>query len=142
MPNRIKLFMALFILIGPRSVFGQQPSRGHLFIAGGAIRGDNDRLFRAFIDLAGGKDRARIAIVPTASRSLVYSRRVVEILTELGIPAAKVAILDITSANAASQVSNPAILEQIRNCTAVFFAGGDQNRLTRAFIAADGNDTP
>ena len=142
-PNitEILILAALFLACSPAAP-GQEARRGHLLIAGGAVKGDNDRLYRAFIDLAGGTERARIGILPTASLSLASSRRVADILTGLGVPPSKVAVIDITPGNAAAQASNPAIVEQILGCTGLFIAGGDQFRITRALVGEGGRDTP
>lgn len=121
---------------------GQEVRRGHLLIAGGGVKGDNDRLFRAFIDLARGTERARIGILPTATLSPASSRRVAGILTGLGVPPAQVAIIDITPGNATAQASNPVIAERILGCTGLFVAGGDQLRITRALVGEGGRDTP
>jgi cyanophycinase len=142
MTKPIGLILATLILGCSPAIASQAAKRGHLVIAGGAVRADNDRLFRAFIDLAGGADKARIGILPTASLTPTSSRRVVDILIALGVPLLKIAVIDITPSNAGAQASNPAIVEQIRECTGLFVAGGDQNRVTRALVGEDDRDTP
>jgi cyanophycinase len=142
MKNQTGLILAAVFLACSPAVPGQEARRGHLLIAGGGVKGDNDRLYRAFIELAGGADRARIGILPTASQSLASSRRVSDILTELGVPLSKVVVIDISPGNAAVQAWNPAIVEQVLGCTGLFIAGGDQSRLTRALVGDGGRDTP
>ena len=46
------------------------------------------------------------------------------------------------AANAEKQASNPEVVEQIARCTAIFFSGGDQRRITRALLKPDGSETP
>jgi cyanophycinase-like exopeptidase len=94
MRSQTGLILAALFLACPPPAPGQEARRGHLLIAGGGVKGDNDRLYRAFIDLAGGTDRARIGILPTASQSPTSSRRVADILTELGVPRPKVAVIE------------------------------------------------
>jgi cyanophycinase len=136
------LTLAALLLACPPAAPGGEARRGHLLIAGGGVKGDNDRLFRAFIDLAGGTERARIGILPTGSLLPATARRVAGILTDLGVPAAQIAIIDITPGNAAAQASNPVTAEQILGCTGLFIAGGDQLRITRALVGEGGRDTP
>jgi cyanophycinase len=136
------LILAVMFLLGSSPAPGQEAPRGHLLIAGGGIKGDNDRLYRTFIDLAGGNERARIGILPTASDALLTSQRVAGILTELGLRPAQVVIFDITPSNAAAQTSNPKVVELILGCSGVFMVGGDQLRITRALVGEGGRDTP
>jgi cyanophycinase len=121
---------------------GQEARRGHLLIAGGAVKADNERFFRAFIDLAGGADQAQIGLLPTASLSPASARSFADVLISSGVPPLKVTVIDILPDNAAAQTANPAIVEQILGCTGLFIAGGDQCRLTRALVGEGGRDTP
>jgi cyanophycinase len=142
MRRRAGLILAVMFLFGSSAAPGQETRRGHLLIAGGGIKGDNDRLYRAFIDLAGGTERARIGILATGATSPNPSRRLAGILTGFGVPPAQVANIDITLGNAATQASSPVIAEQILGCTGLFIAGGDQLRITRVLVGEGGRDTP
>ena len=64
-----------------------------------------------------------------------------ETLVRYGVPAGNIAIIDITAADPA-RAADPAVVEQIRGCTGLFFSGGEQLRITRALIGEDGADTP
>jgi cyanophycinase len=142
MRSQTGLLLAALFLTCSSAAAGQEVPRGHLLIAGGGVKGDNDRLYRAFIDLAGGTERARIGILPTGTLSPATARRVAGILTGLGMPPAQVVIIDITPGNAAARASSPVIAEQILGCTGLFIAGGDQLRITRALVGEGGRDTP
>jgi cyanophycinase len=142
MRTRMGLLLAAVFLASPLASPAQEMQRGHLMIAGGGVKGDNDRLYRTFIDLAGGTERARIGILPPGSMSPATTRRVADILTGLGVPPAQVVIIDITPSNAAAQASNPVIAEQILGCTGLFITGGDQLRITRGLVGEGGRDTP
>jgi cyanophycinase len=135
------LLAALLVACSPAAP-GRESRRGHLLIAGGGVKGDNERLFRAFIDLAGGPERARVGILPAANLTPAPTRQLAATLTGLGVPPANVAVIDITPGNAAARASSPAIVAQILGCTGLFVTGGDQLRVTRALVGERGRDTP
>ncbi|MFT7269147.1 MAG: cyanophycinase, partial [Roseivirga sp.] len=59
------LFLFLFVAnIGLAQSFSEGPRNGHLIIAGGALR--DISVFDKFIELAGGKGKAHVIVVPTA----------------------------------------------------------------------------
>ncbi|MFB9993767.1 cyanophycinase, partial [Deinococcus oregonensis] len=123
-------------------VGGSQAARGSLLIVGGGLRSDNMPVYDAFLKAAGGKEAANVVIVPTASSSLSSSRRFKAELEALGLPAARVTVLDITSENAADATRAPDVLNTINAANAVWMVGGDQLRLQQAFVNADGSETP
>ncbi len=43
------------------------PKRGHLVIIGGGLRPDNTQVFQSLIQFAGGAEKARFVILPTAA---------------------------------------------------------------------------
>ncbi|MGB8955978.1 MAG: cyanophycinase [Tumebacillaceae bacterium] len=91
---------------------------GHLLIIGGGLRADNEAVYGTFTELAGGPD-ARIGVFPTASRSLESSRRVQAVLEGYGAGDVRI-------------VEDPES-EWDRECTGLFFVGGDQLRIMAAF---------
>lgn len=116
---------------------------GHLLIIGGGFKADNAEVARAIIDLSGGPDRAHIGMIPTASLSTVDARRMVDVLTtRYGLSPDDAEVIDITPANAAQNAHDPAVVSRIRACTGLFFTGGDQARIARAFLGPDGAGTP
>ena len=80
--------------------------------------------------------------MPTASATLATSQAIVKILEGYGVPADRVEIIDITPINADKQANNPEVVTRIRGCTGLFFAGGDQLRIARAFLGPEGKGTP
>lgn len=96
--------------------------KGHLFIIGGGDRPDS--LMTQFVELGGGKD-ARILIVPYASGDIndtgQYQQQEFK---RLGC--ASVEYITMTKEDIDSKQS----LDKLNGVTAVFFSGGDQNRLT------------
>ena len=115
---------------------------GHLLIVGGGLRPDNAAVYDRLIQYAGGKERARFGILPTASLSTSDARQSKLILVRMGVPEKQVHVIDITPANAERQSYNPAIVELIRSCTGFFIEGGDQTRVMRALRKVDGSETP
>lgn len=117
-------------------------AKGHLLIIGGGLLPENSAVYERMIGYAGGRQKARFGILPTASVSPAGAQRIAKRLADRGVPAAQIQVINLMEANAALQAANPEIVEQIRGCTAVFFAGGDQRRIARALFKADGSDTP
>ncbi len=128
-------------LEGAVAVAADAPT-GRLLIIGGGMRRTSGDIYSRLIDGAGGLERARIGILPTASRSLEPARRISEMLVRCGLPAERIEILDLTPFNAGQNASAPQLVEQVRRCTGLFVAGGDQRRVTTALIAADGTERP
>jgi cyanophycinase len=138
-PLRLAFLIAALAAVVARA---EDPRGGSLLIIGGHLRPDNARVYKEMIRRAGGKDKARIGILPTASLGLDHSRRGAEDLVQNGLPAERVVILDITTANGSIRAADPSIAKQIRACTGLFFTGGDQLWITRVFLAANGAETP
>ena len=86
--------------------------------------------------------RIRIGYFPTASSNPVRSAaRFVQRLSLYGVRPEQIQIIDLTVKNSAVQARDPAVLTQIRDCTAIFLGGGDQTRITRALLNPDGTPT-
>lgn len=115
---------------------------GTLVIVGGGLRSDNASVFTRLIEEAGGIERARFAILPTASLSQATARTFRERLAAFALPSDQIEILDVTLENAPQSTADPAILSQVETSTALFMTGGDQGRIARALIRADGTATP
>lgn len=104
--------------------------QGHLVLIGG---GDRPRaVMEKFIELAGGKD-AFILVLPTASGEPDTGQRYLhEFTQEYGCT--RVTVLDIKERSDAARADFVALVDQAGG---VFFAGGDQRRITAALL-----DTP
>nr|MDQ3309341.1 cyanophycinase [Gemmatimonadota bacterium] len=97
---------------------------GHLFIVGGGPR--PAEMMRQFVQLAGGPGRARILVFPQASGDASTGASLVAEFRALGVADARSAPLTRPQAEAEGGAR---LLEGI---TGVWFAGGDQSRLTSA----------
>src|SRR5262249_37694005 len=82
----------LFVLLGPRWTGSEQP-RGSLLLIGGGLRSENEAVFRRFIDLAGGTERAWIGIVATADLEPTSSVSVD--LVRYGVPRERIVSINI-----------------------------------------------
>lgn len=110
------------LMLGMRSLPADHAARGHLLIVGGGEQ--SDELVARFIELAGGRGHARIAVVPMASSEPAETgKEKVDELVGLGAEAEVV----IWSREEAMADSSARRLEGI---TGVWFTGGDQVRLT------------
>jgi len=99
------------------SATGNEPPRGHLFIIGGGAR--PGYLMRVYVNCAGGMN-IPVLIVPFASGELaVQAERLRAEFAELGYR-------DIV---VATTVDAPGVVKYAKAAGAVYFAGGNQNRL-------------
>lgn len=123
-------------------------------IVGGGLEHSNKNIFNQLINLAGGTEKASFAIIPSASgtpmQSYVYFRN---ILISYGIKPsniylAPVAVLDDDSTKDVNESewknngNDPKVAERVRQCTAVWFSGGDQARTMKTLVRAGGSRTP
>ena len=106
------------------------------------MRADNAAVYLRLIEAAGGVQRCRFAVFPTANDGIGGARRFADTLARYGVPPAQIAIIDIFPENAARTAFDPETIEQVRRCNAAYFAGGDQLRITEALLKSDGSDTP
>jgi cyanophycinase len=120
-----------------------QSSKGALFIEGGALSFENNTLWQSLVDLAGGRD-ARIAVMPTAAKNpLQAGERWINHLQSLGCAAFLVPISPrLEDVDLRTAVESPAIVDQIKGATGVFFLGGEQGRITGSLLNPDGSHTP
>jgi cyanophycinase len=114
---------------------------GNLLAVGGMLRASNTAVYEKLIELAGGADQARIAIMPTASGSLSSSKRFQGELQALGVPAEHISIVGIDKQNYQTSMNDPSAVKPLTEATAVWFVGGDQARIARALYNADGSES-
>jgi cyanophycinase len=99
------------------------PARGHLLIVGG---GPIPReITQRFVDLAGGRGNARIAVFPTASAVATTGPDKVAELRALGADAFVVAPTRATA-------DADSIVRRLDSVTGIWFVGGVQDRITTA----------
>ena len=122
---------------------------GALFIVGGGMDGSRERIFRAFLAQAGGRE-ARVAFAVSASGEgpdALFDSYAEE-LASYGLPRENCILLplyadgvtDERGQNAGNGDADglPALLDGV---TGVWFTGGDQYYISRCFLRPDGSDT-
>jgi len=116
---------------------------GDLVIVGGAERPRRAEILRVFVDLAGGPG-GRFLIIPTATEDpLGGHERMRTWLGELGVPAGRVELLELSSAipGWAEGAEDPAQVAKIGEANGIWFLGGDQNRTIKLLLGLDGSET-
>jgi cyanophycinase len=127
---------------GPRAHPGSPPStnlQGHLLLIGGGLDDDNKPVYERFITLASTNlapgQPPRILIATAASGDQEANVKGKTESLRAYCPAAKIdAIRRETPTD-----ETVALIDQ---CTAIFFTGGDQKRITTRYLTLDGLDTP
>jgi len=136
-------------------VFGQQATpTGNLVIVGGGLEYNNAPVFNEFIQLAGGTDKAQVAVIPTASgvpvQSFEYFKN--ELLS-YGLKPGQVTLIPVSLVDDDSTLSvdesswknngnDTGLAEIVKKSTAVWFTGGDQLRTLKALVNPDGTQSP
>ena len=103
-------------------------------------KGNNKAVFDKLIAGAGGVERARFVILPTASASVENGRRICEELGFYGIPSDRAQLLNVCASNTSSATRDPAILEMMRSATAVYMIGGKQLDHEKLFFRYQGRE--
>jgi len=113
--------LVLLALLATATPAAAQRPRGHLFIVGGGSQSDS--LVARFVQLAGGRGHARIAVVPMASGDAQASGD--EKAAQLRDFGADAFVLLVTRA----QAESASTARRLDNVTGIWFTGGDQTRL-------------
>jgi len=147
------LFLALLALPALLTAATAE-NRGSLVIIGGGLDSALDRVYQRFIELGGGAERIRLAIIPAASvEPAVSGRENAADFVRLGVPAERIrvfplAVLDdpaskeVDEAQWARNGFSEELAKDMLDYTAVFFVGGDQIRYTQTLKGANGEDSP
>ena len=107
------------------------PENGTLVIVGGGDK--NYRVFRHFIELAGGRD-AKLVVVPTASSSDPDHNYYNHGTAEYALQTLGVSDITIVHTHNRALADTDAFAEPVRNATAVWFTGGRQWRIADAYL--------
>lgn len=113
--------------------------KGSLVIIGGGLRGDNAEVWQRIVQLAGGHG-ARIAVFPSAS---AYPEQaglsIIQRLDQYGANAFLVPVaVKLADSDFRKAADDAGLADAVRQAGGVFFAGGDQGRITRALLREDG----
>ena len=111
--------------------------KGSLVIIGGGLRGDNAAVWNRIVQLAGGEG-ARIAVFGAASYNAAKAGDInANRLNHYGARAFAVPI----GRETLDAADDPELADAVRKAGGAYFAGGDQARITRALLRADGSNT-
>jgi cyanophycinase len=147
-------FFGTILILGAALLAGQTVNQGSLVIIGGNLDSSLDRVFQRFIELGGGAERIRLAIIPAgSSEPAVSGRGYSDDFIRLGVPAERIrvfpiAVLDDPSSKEVDEAQwnrngfNEELTKDMLDYTAVFFVGGDQIRYTQTLKGAKGEDSP
>ena len=140
----------LFIsFLAPALFAGQAGPQGSLVIMGGGIDSSLERIYQRFIELGGGNERIRLAIIPAGSVEPVVSGRLnADDFIKLGVPADHIRVFplsvlddpttkDVDEASGARNGFDEELAEDMLDYTAVYFVGGDQIRYTQTLKKAE-----
>ncbi len=127
-------------------------AKGTLFIVGGALASTNQEVYDKFIELAGGKEKAKIGVIPAASGNLNSSKSFIKDLIQYGVPEENLVLLpiavrddsktkDVDESTWIENSKKQEVADKIKGLTGVWFVGGDQTRITKAMLNADGSST-
>ena len=117
--------------------------KGSLVIIGGALRTDNEAVWKRIVEQAGGKG-AKIAVIPAAAANPDASgNATVKTLNRYGAQAFLLP-LSFKYQNTRYQdlVKDPVWIAKLRQAKGVYFTGGDQGRITQVLVQPDGQKTP
>lgn len=124
--------LALALALVPPAASGDEPARraGALVIVGGG--GMPDAVRDRFVALGGGKGVARIVVIPTASAAADDRAEEAGFLDPWRRH--EPASLALLHTRSRARADDPEFARAIDAATAVWFSGGDQNKLTAAYL--------
>jgi len=121
------MLAAAAALILALSAFAQEvETTGNLVLIGGGAK--PPEAMRKFVELAGGPE-ALIVVFPTASAEEDTGDYYIELFAEQGCD--HVVVADVHSS---SDAADPETADTVRRAAGIFFAGGDQRRITAALL--------
>lgn len=129
-----------------------QASEGYLMIVGGALADDNKLVYERMLNTAGGAEKVKIAIIPSASGSPVSSAEAfINACERYGVKRANCSIVplateddedtkEVNESTWATNGNETTVVNMIKNADFVWFTGGDQMRTMRV-LKPDGIET-
>jgi cyanophycinase len=117
------------LTLGP-SATRHGPEHGSLLIIGGNV-GSTASIWNKFTELAGGKDKAHIVVVTTASGdSAAFDQKDVDVVKK------QTGIQDVVLLHTSSlrEANSPAFIEPLKRATGVYFVGGRQWRIADSYL--------
>jgi cyanophycinase len=153
MKKRYLVFLAAWTLAASL-LPGQAGAKGSLMIKGGNMTSALDRTTQRFIELGGGVQNIRLAIIAAGSvEPAVSGRENAADFIRLGVPAERIRIFpvavlddpstkDVDESQWARNAFSEELAQEMLAYTAVYFGGGDQIRYNQTLKKANGEDSP
>jgi len=123
---RLLTTISMFVCSLVAHAGGNELHRGHLVLNGGGSK--PDVVMKKFIELAGGTD-ALIVVFPTASEEADTGEYYRKVFAEYGC--SNIRTVEVHSKDDAG---DPGIAATVREAGGIWFAGGDQRRITNALL--------
>jgi cyanophycinase len=131
-PSSVRASFLLVLLAAALLLAGCGSGRsGRLIIAGGATADDNATIWRTFAESAGNRPIGIVAAATSVPEESVANAR--KAMIRHGTPADRITELPLRNGDTASAESAETV-RLIENLGAVWFVGGDQNRITATLI--------
>ncbi len=149
-----KILIASMLCLSASQLFPEQDSRGSLVIIGGGLAAAKTRVYQQWIDLAGGRERMRLAIIPAASATPASSGKyVADDFIRLGVAAERIKVFPVALVDEPDTKEtdesrwqkngfDPLLAKEMAGYNSVFFVGGDQIRTLKTLVDATGRDSP
>ncbi|MFV5316764.1 cyanophycinase [Priestia megaterium] len=125
--------------------------KGSLVIAGGGVGTSNHDVYEKFLSLAGGKEKAKVGIIPAASTTLQSSKKFKGDLVKYGVNSDAIKILPVSNHDFSdtqkdestwkNQVNDKKLSRTIKGLTAVWFVEGDQTKIVDSLRQNNGRDS-
>ena len=153
MKKRFSLCLTAWFLF-PVLLAAQAGAKGSLVIIGGGLDSALERVYRRFIELGGGVQNIRLAIIPAGSLEPAVSGRLnADDFIKLGVPAGHIRVFpiailddpatpDVDEAKWSANGFDMELAREMLEYTAVYFVGGDQIRYNQTLKKASGEDSP
>ena len=119
-----------------------EPIKGYAVVIGGALKADNDDVWRRMVELAGGPG-SRWVVFGTASENPdKTARRITDLLEKRGAVAESLPVApQLKWVDLDKAVRDPALLDLVKGAQGIFFSGGAQERIVDTFNPG-GHPTP
>lgn len=122
---------------------------GSLVITGGALGSSNSEVYKKLIELAGGKEKAKVGIIPAASSKLTSSIDFRNDLIKQGVNKDSIEILPVSNHDFKGTQEDESewngnknsteLVSKINNLNCIWFVGGDQTLITESLLNENGS---
>ena len=130
-------------VVASEKIKSTEEIKGSLVIIGGALRIDNEAVWKRIVLQAGGQG-AKIAVIPAASGNPASAGKLTaDTLKRYGADAFVIPLsINYKDNSHQNIVQDPQWIEKLRQASGVYFTGGDQEKITQVLLQATGKKTP